>query len=204
MKRSKGVVRVVRSAALVLVAGVASCGFSVNDSLLPLRAAKNLAEVDPGRFYRSAQLDGPELEAAVRELGLKTVINLRGENAGKAWYDEERTTLAALGVAQIDIRTGSREMFSREALLLLHDALLEAEYPMLVHCHTGADRSGATSAIYRILILGDEKADALDELSVRYGHFASLKPEMREMVELFEPRREWIEEAYPAPREAMD
>src|SRR5690242_684397 len=43
-----------------------------------VRLSKNFYEVDPGKFYRSAQLSPTELKDVVDKYGIKTVISLRG------------------------------------------------------------------------------------------------------------------------------
>lgn len=50
--------------------------------------------VKPGAVYRSAQLDAKQLADAIRTDGIKTVLNLRGDNTGTPWYDEEMRTSA--------------------------------------------------------------------------------------------------------------
>jgi hypothetical protein len=40
-----------------------------------------------------------------------------------------------------------------------------ARQPVLVHCRRGADRTGAMVAIYRVVVEGWTKADAIDEMT---------------------------------------
>ncbi len=44
------------------------------------------------------------------------------------------------------------------------------EYPMLMHCKSGADRVGLMSVLYRHIREGVPLAVAKQELSLRYGH----------------------------------
>ena len=53
---------------------------------------------------------------------------------------------------------GARELFER------------IEYPMLMHCKSGADRAGLMSVLYRHFKEGIPIAQAKRELSLRYGH----------------------------------
>jgi protein tyrosine/serine phosphatase len=53
---------------------------------------------------------------------------------------------------------GARELF--EAV----------EYPMLMHCKSGADRVGLMSVLYRHLKEGEPVERAIRQLSIRYGH----------------------------------
>lgn len=184
----------------VLVALVLSgCGYGVYDDFAPLRLTDNFHVVKWGRAYRSAQLDAETLGLLVDMLGIKTVVNLRGENASEAWYDNEKALLEAEGVKLVDIRMSANELPQREELLKLYDTFLTAEEPILMHCKAGADRTGAAAAIWRMVLLGDSRARAARELSVCYGHFEVATPEMDELISMFEPDRTWIEEEYPGP-----
>ena len=44
------------------------------------------------------------------------------------------------------------------------------EYPALIHCKSGSDRTGIAAALYRILILNQTVKEASDELHWSYGH----------------------------------
>jgi protein tyrosine/serine phosphatase len=45
------------------------------------------------------------------------------------------------------------------------------EYPVLMHCKSGADRVGLMSVLYRFFQEGVPIDEAKRELSLRYGHF---------------------------------
>ena len=51
----------------------------------------------------------------------------------------------------------------------------QAPKPILIHCESGADRTGLVSALYR-LSRGQPLAVAEQELSPRYGHFTVFVP----------------------------
>ena len=184
---------------LGLVIAVVGCGFGMYDGFAPLRPTDNFRVIEPGRAYRSAQLDAETLKLVVDVLGIKTVINLRGENESDAWYVNEKTALEAKNVEMIDVRMSARSLPPREELLKLYDAFQTAEEPILIHCRAGADRAGAASAIWRMVVLGDERAAAAQELCLCYGHFEPLTPAMDELVRIFEPDRTWIETEYAEP-----
>ena len=146
------------------------------------RPAKNFHEVDPGRFYRSAQLTGAEFEDVAATHHVKTVINLRGSQPGEPWYDEEAKTLERLGVKLINLGFASGETQSPELWQQYLDALKTAERPILVHCRSGADRTGEASAIYAYDYMKADRESALQQLSFRYLHVGAFKPAKRAFV----------------------
>lgn len=135
----------------------------------------NLHAVEVGVFYRSAQLNSHELQRVLSDQKIKTVLNLRGPNAGKGWYDEELRTVRAAGVAHIDVPMSAYQDLSYRQMQDLVQVIQRAPKPLLVHCESGADRSGLAAALFRVS-QGQGLPRAQQELSVRYGHFPWLVP----------------------------
>ncbi len=189
--------RIVRGCLAALLLSAVGCGLGELDGWAPLRLTDNFRIIEPERAYRSAQLDAETLALVVDSLGIRTVINLRGENESSAWYDNEQAVLAGRGVELVNIRMSAHALPPRAELLALYDAFLSAEGPILIHCRAGADRTGAAAAIWRMVVLGDPKEQAQQELSPCYGHFEIAAPEMDELVRIFVPDRAWIENDYP-------
>lgn len=194
--------RVLRSVCLsVLIAGGAAltaCGLGAADNSAPLTIFDNFAAVAPDQAYRSAQLDPTSLRLVIDEFGIKTIVNLRGENEDMLWYQNERAVADETGVELVDVRMSANSIPSKANLLLLYDTFTTAEHPILIHCRGGADRSGAASAIWRMVVNGEARAAAANELSILHGHFEARHPEMDRLVRIFQPDREWIENEYPA------
>jgi protein tyrosine phosphatase (PTP) superfamily phosphohydrolase (DUF442 family) len=159
----------------------------------------NFHAVKDGQAYRSAQLDPTTLALVIETYGIRTVVNLRGEDVGESWYDDEVTTCQALGVAHVDIDMSANALPARDQLLKLYDTFESADYPILMHCKAGADRAGAASAIWLMEVDGDDRQTAQQQLALKYGHFASATPEMDELVAMFVPDRNWILNEYPVP-----
>lgn len=153
----------------------------------------NIRVLEAGRAYRSAQPTPAVLESMVEVYGIRTVINLRGPNAGKIWYDLEKSACDQLGITLLDFPMSAGSLPRPELLADILNALKTAEYPILIHCQGGADRSGAISAIYRMLIVGEEKSAALAHLSPLFAHFRQFTPCMDTLAELYEPTDEWFE-----------
>ncbi|MBP7748239.1 MAG: dual specificity protein phosphatase family protein [Phycisphaerae bacterium] len=181
---------------LVTCAALAGCGVGELDNYAPLTVFDNFRSIEEGRAYRSAQLDATTLNLVFDEHGIRTIVNLRGENEQDAWYRNERAAAEKAGVTLVDIRMSAGQLPSRDALLLLYDTFQTAEYPILIHCQSGADRTGAASAIWRMVVRGDTREAARVELSLVYGHFEARHPEMDQLVEMFQPDRDWIAHVY--------
>ena len=166
------------------------------DNYAPLTLFDNFRVIADDRAYRSAQLDAESLKLVFDTYGVRTVVNLRGENEDAAWYRNERAAAEQAGVTLVDVRMSASKLPSREALLLLYDTFQTAEYPILIHCQSGADRTGAAAAIWRMVVAGEARDVARQELSPLYGHFAGRYPEIDELIRRFEPSREWIANEY--------
>lgn len=135
-----------------------------------LHLGDNLHAVVPGELYRSAQ-PTPELIVDYRKnYGIKTIINLRGENVGSDWYDAELAQVGRLGIDLVNFRMSAKRDFTEERLTELVEVLRKAEKPILIHCVSGSDRSGLVSALYVAAVakLGEEAAES--QISFRYGH----------------------------------
>lgn len=146
----------------------------------------NLHMLEPGRVYRSAQPDPDELETAIQVLGIRTVLNLRGNNRGQPWYEAESRLCARYGVDLLDRAMSSRSLPPVEFLREVLEDFRQARYPMLIHCNAGADRTGAISAVYRVAILGDHRERASEELSPEFLHFQPFTPCMDDLILRFD------------------
>ncbi len=151
-------------AVLVLLVAVASfVGY--------LRLSGNVHVVEPGRFYRSAQLDSAQLDHVIREDGIKSILNLRGASPGAGWYDHEVAVSRALGVTHYDFGISASHFVPRARIDSILAIIRAAPKPMIVHCKAGADRAGLVSALYQRVVQGESKDEADRQLTLRYGHF---------------------------------
>jgi uncharacterized protein (TIGR01244 family) len=139
----------------------------VDHALLRL-AWRNFSVVAPGRLYRSNHPTPGRLAAQVRQLGIRTLINLRGEcNNGSDALSREAAR--RLGVAFFDAPLRSREAPPRERVQHLMGIFAAMQEPALVHCKSGADRAGFASALF-LVAQGVPVRVALGQLSVWHGH----------------------------------
>lgn len=130
-------------------------------------------------MWRSYQ-PSPAQVAAWADRGIKTIINLRGtihwrEGAQPGFYWLEKEACAKHGITLIDFRAFSREAPKREFVLEFDEILSRIEYPVMMHCKSGADRAGIASTLYRFLREGVSLDDALGQLTHQYGHVKSGK-----------------------------
>lgn len=130
----------------------------------------NMHEVLPGELYRSAQPTAADLARYQKEYGIKSVINLRGENEGSPWYDEEIAATNQLGLTHYNFRMKSSRELSQEQALALIDLMKNAPKPLLIHCRAGADRTGLASAVYFAAIAGKNEWESERQLWLSYGH----------------------------------
>lgn len=155
--------------------------------------ARRLRVVTPDKFYRCGQLPADGFKDAFRRFGIKCVVNIREEDAGRepllpndwlaSWAG--RTTIGEQelcrqeGVRYIQINggvlddpdrpAGSRPQAVDDFLAICDDP---TNYPLLVHCKAGRDRTGLFTAIYRMEYEGRTKAEAVSEM--RANGFATV------------------------------
>jgi protein tyrosine/serine phosphatase len=160
MKRSK---TRITATAIALVLGSLAAYAGV------LQLYGNFHTVIAGELYRSAQPTSAQLERYVRDHGIETVINLRGENTAD-WYKQEIATSEKLGVKRIDFRMSASEELNPERAAELVALMKSAPKPILIHCQAGADRSGLASALYSRWVAQKGENFAEGQLSFFYGH----------------------------------
>jgi hypothetical protein len=132
----------------------------------------NLHTVVPGRVYRSAQPTGPQLESLVHRLGIRTILNLNGCCDPLPWYIEEARASNHLNVSQVDVGLSAGRLPSVPAVRQLVEVLDHSEYPILIHCHKGIDRTGLAATLYLLLYTDLPPAEARSQLSLWRGHLS--------------------------------
>ena len=130
----------------------------------------NFHPITPGEAYRSAQLDRDELEYYTRKFKLRSIINVRGQNAGESWYQQEIASSQNLGVSHFDLGLDSEKAPTPTELTELLRLFTIAPRPVLIHCQAGADRSGLAAALWKMVIDGSPKSEAREQLAIRFGH----------------------------------
>jgi protein tyrosine/serine phosphatase len=119
-------------------------------------------------FVRSNQPWPHQLRAWKRR-GVRTVVNLRG-GFDASFYALEQEACAALGLNLVNFTLTSRDIPSRAQLLAAKALFQTLDYPVLVHCKSGADRASLMSALYVHFRLGKDIPTALRQLDLKYLH----------------------------------
>jgi protein tyrosine/serine phosphatase len=134
-----------------------------------LRSAfANFHWIEPGVMARANQ-PSPDAIARYAQMGIKTILNLRGK-ADTGYYALEKEACARHGITLVDQRMHSREPPSK-AQIHAAKALFESiQYPALMHCKSGADRAGAMAVLYKHFKMGLPIEEAVEQLRFKYLH----------------------------------
>lgn len=129
----------------------------------------------PGGLYRSSQPSPGQIRRYHRQLGIRTIINLRGADETRR-YALEAEECRRLGIELIDFKgIMSRSAPYAEVIREARALFDRIQYPALIHCKSGADRAGFGAALFRMFRLQEPVGDAMRELSWKYGHLKGSK-----------------------------
>jgi uncharacterized protein (TIGR01244 family) len=107
----------------------------------------NFHQVSP-RLWRSGQPTPRQLNRRHRAIGLRSVVNLRGEPVGDAFIALEKAWCAQAGVAYHNLRMFSRKVPEADEVRAMRALMERIEYPALIHCKGGSDRTGLFATLY--------------------------------------------------------
>jgi protein tyrosine/serine phosphatase len=152
----------------------------------------NFHPVIVGELYRSSQPSGAMIAEFQKQYGIKTIINLRGDNTGHHWYDREITEAKHLDIDHIDFRMSSNKELTQEQAEQLVAIMRDAPKPILIHCQAGADRTGLATALYLAAIAKTSEATAESQMSILYGHVSLSFMRAYAMDRTFEKLQPWL------------
>ncbi len=122
---------------------------------IELKGVPNLHKVSDN-FYRSGQITEEGIEG-LKKLGIKTIINLRT-------FHNDRYILQNSGINYAHIYEQVWNIEEDDVIDFIKIVNNRDNWPILVHCLYGADRTGTMSAIYRIIFDKWTKEEAIDEM----------------------------------------
>ncbi len=174
---------------------------AVNDHGFLRRYWRNEGQIAPG-LYRANHPDERTLRQW-KARGIVEVISLRP--AQLAVHEFEARACAALGLRLRNVALTAREAPRRIRLLELLNVFDTLERPALIHCKSGADRTGLAAALWAIHVEGRPVAEARRALSLRHLHLSWSKTGVLDrFLDAYEARlkqgdislRQWIETEY--------
>ena len=122
----------------------------------PVEVQYNLFQMSP-TLYRSALPDGGAVPL-LKSLKVATVINFLPE-ADSNWLSEP-------GINQMQLPYRTNHVDDADVLKTLRAIQsAEADGPVLMHCKHGSDRTGLMAAMYRVVVQGWSKEQALKEMT---------------------------------------
>ena len=167
----------------------------------------NFHWVRHGEVARSSQAYFGGLTRLMKRHGLRSIVNLRGENSDLSWWRYERRVCEQLGARHFDTMLDSRKLPTRPMLVRLMDAFIDAPRPFLLKCSGGQDRTGLAAALYLIHRDGWSARDAA------MAEFAGSAKKHQRWLSLFiafadeeargRPVAEWIRNDYEPERLAQ-
>jgi protein tyrosine/serine phosphatase len=131
---------------------------------LALPGLPNLHKVSDD-LYRAAQPTAEGMEQ-LDALGIKTIVNLRSG-------DTDRSILGETGPTYERIPMLVWRVKDNDVVRFLQIVTDESRLPVFVHCQRGADRTGLMVALYRIVVQGWDKEQAIGEMTRGGFHFYS-------------------------------
>ena len=140
----------------------------VSDHLFVRYIWRNKHRLAPG-VWRAAQPLPHQIRALAAKMGIRTIVNLRGKTK-TATYEIEKSVCDGAGIKLIDLPMKSRAAPAKDVLLRIRELSHDVEKPVLLHCKSGADRAGLVSALYLHEIEKLPIRDAMQQLSLKYGH----------------------------------
>ncbi len=136
--------------------------------------------------------------------GVRTIVNLRGPRDCSSYALEEEAC-ARHGLNLVNYQVRSRAAPSVAEIKGAKALFETVEYPILIHCKSGADRAGLMSVLFLHFREGEPISRAKRQLSIRYGHIAQAETGVLDYF--FEryladiecraiPFMEWVETVY--------
>ena len=128
----------------------------------------NFHQIDKN-MYRSNMPTPLRIKNYKLKFGIKTIINLRGENKNGGWLLENEACKSN-NIRLINLTARSRAAPNKDLIFKAEKIFNQIEYPALLHCKSGADRAGIVSALYKLLYCGEKPEIAKKQLSLKYLH----------------------------------
>ena len=127
----------------------------------------NFYSFDKGA-YRSGQPTPRNLKKYKKKYNINTIITLR-RPSDDGYFILEKETARKLGIKLIDIPLRAKILPDKETLKFIIELFDNLSYPFLVHCKSGADRTGFFAALY-LFYKHNDILKAKSQLSLKFCH----------------------------------
>lgn len=131
---------------------------------------KHFAIHEPGKVYRCGWVDADVMGKLVKKYHVKTVINLcRPGEMGPTRAADERRAVEAAGGKLLELNMPDTAD-PHDPRIELHKTVLQdpTNYPMIIHCQHGVNRTARTLAMYEVLVHHADGAAAIQKMP-RFG-----------------------------------
>jgi len=146
--------------ALVITAVIGGGAWAWDSQIKPRVIVRKWNVVEPGSIYRSGQISRYLIEDTLKKHDIRTIIFLSEdkdltEGVSRPDLAAEREAAKKLGIERFNYPlrgdgTGDIVQYANAVEKIVQ---CQKQFkPVLVHCHTGSQRTGATIAFYQLLI----------------------------------------------------
>lgn len=122
---------------------------------MKVQGVGNLHKINDG-LYRSAQPTEEGMKN-LEKMGIKTIINLRA-------FHSDKDKLKGTGLLNNALSVKTWHIEDKDVIRVLKIISKKENGPFLIHCQHGADRTGVMSSMYRIVVQGWSKDEAIREM----------------------------------------
>jgi protein tyrosine/serine phosphatase len=136
----------------------------------------NFGIVEPGKVFRSGQISQHVVRQTLEQNHIGVIINLTGDDT----VDGKAEDLAArdMGLKRVRLSLGGDGLGDPTVYPRALAEIVRANHDgkaVLVHCQSGAQRTGGVIAAYRIIVEGKSPDNAFAEMR-EYGHDPAHNP----------------------------
>lgn len=139
----------------------------------------NFGVVEPGKLYRSGQISEHVIRQTIQSNHVGLILSLSGDESPD--LEAEKKAAVEMGVDRVYLGglagdgIGDPNVYPKAVARIVKAN--QGGKAVLVHCQSGAQRTGGVVAAYRILVEGEDPEKAFDEMR-RYGHDPKHNPNL--------------------------
>jgi protein tyrosine/serine phosphatase len=128
---------------------------------------RNYGAVEPGQIYRGGQLSAGLVTQWLSAHSIDKILFMSIDKENRPDVQAELAAARALGIERLNLPLGGKGTGDPMQYVLAIEEMAESVrqgQQVLVHCHSGAQRTGGAVALYRVLVQGWAGEDAYEEM----------------------------------------